>query len=140
MTKILVPVDGSEHSLRAVLHAAARAAADANVEIHLLNAQAPMPQSVTTFVDRAAVDGYHREQGDAELKTARATLDKAGIKYKSKIAIGAPAEAIASYAEENGCDEVVMGARGLGSVLNLLLGSTTTKLLHLVKIPVTIVK
>lgn len=140
MTKILVPVDGSEHSLRAVLHAAARATADATVEIHLLNAQAPMPQAVTTFVDRAAVDGYHREQGDAELKAARATLDKAGIKYRSKIAIGVPAEAIASYAEENGCDEIVMGARGLGAMLNLLLGSTTTKLLHLVTIPVTIVK
>jgi len=139
MTKILVPVDGSEHSLRAIRHALARAAAG-GAEIHLLNVQPAMPQAVTTFVDRAAVDDYHREQGTAELAQARAVLDKAGAKYQSKIAIGAPAEAIASYAEENACDEIVMGARGLGAVLNLLLGSTTTKLLHLTNIPVTIIK
>ncbi|MFN0302201.1 MAG: universal stress protein, partial [Burkholderiales bacterium] len=36
--------------------------------------------------------------------------------------------------------EVVMGTRGLGSVSGLVLGSVATKIIHLVDVPVTLVK
>jgi nucleotide-binding universal stress UspA family protein len=43
------------------------------------------------------------------------------------------------------CDQVIMGTRGLGSsgiaaISGLLLGSIATKVLHLVDVPVTLVK
>ena len=39
-----------------------------------------------------------------------------------------------------GCDAIVMGTRGLGTVQTLLLGSTALKVLHLVDVPVTLIK
>lgn len=138
--KILVPVDGSEPSLRAVRHVVRRLGRPQDAEIHVLNVQPPIPQAITTFVDRESVKGFHHDEGTAALKEGRAVLDHAGLKYQTHIAVGGAAETIAAYAREHQCDEVIMGARGLGAVLSLLLGSTTTKLLHLVDVPVTIVK
>jgi len=50
------------------------------------------------------------------------------------------AETIAEFAVSCGCDQIVMGTRGMGSLEGLLLGSITTKVLHLVRVPVTLVK
>jgi nucleotide-binding universal stress UspA family protein len=47
---------------------------------------------------------------------------------------------IAQYAKEKGCDQIVMGTRGLGTVQGLLLGSVATKVIHLANVPVMLVK
>jgi nucleotide-binding universal stress UspA family protein len=67
-------------------------------------------------------------------------LDKAGVPFEEKVALGEPAETIADYATQINCDEIVVSARGLGRVAGLLLGSTTTKLLNISQLPVTLVK
>ena len=38
------------------------------------------------------------------------------------------------------CELVVMGTRGRGAIHNMVLGSVATKVLHLVAVPVTLVK
>jgi nucleotide-binding universal stress UspA family protein len=48
--------------------------------------------------------------------------------------------AIASYVDSRHCDMVVMGTRGLSPVGGLVLGSVTSRVIHLVKVPVTLVK
>jgi nucleotide-binding universal stress UspA family protein len=140
MTKILVPVDGSEYSLRAVRHLVKRIGRASDAELHLLNVQPPVPKAIAAFIKQDAVKDFHRDEGNAALKEARALLDQAGVKYAYHIAVGAPADTVAAYAREQGCEEIVMGARGHGAVLNILLGSTTAKLLQLAEVPVTIVK
>ena len=50
------------------------------------------------------------------------------------------AETIAAYSNNCGCDQIIMGTRGMGSLEGLLLGSISTKVLHMVKVPVTLVK
>ncbi len=76
----------------------------------------------------------------AALKPAMQKLDAAGVKYVHHIAVGEPAEVIVKFAKEKGCDEIVMGARGVGSTASLLLGSVATKVIHLTEIPVLLVK
>lgn len=139
MTKILVPVDGSAPALRAAKHAARRAKGK-GVEIHLLNVQPTVPMALKGAVDSNKLKRYHQQEGANELKSAEAYLKKQKIAHTRHIAVGDAAETIAAYAGENRCDEIVMGARGMGAVMNLLLGSTSAKVLSLSKLPVTLIR
>ena len=139
--RILVPVDGSDSSLAAVRFAIAKlASADTGLELHLLNAQSPLPSAATSFIDAGTVRDFHQEEGAKALAGARKLLDEAGVSYSSHVAVGDPADTIASYAEQRKCDAIVMGTRGLGRVAGLLLGSVATKVLHLTKVPVVLAK
>jgi nucleotide-binding universal stress UspA family protein len=137
--RILVPVDGSEHANRALRFALARAERDGS-EVHILNVRTPVPQSVSDFVQRENIDSFYREEAEADLAGARVLLKDSKAKSKVAVLIGSPAEAIAQYVSENGVTEVIMGRRGLGRLAGLLMGSVATQVLHLVDVPVTLVK
>jgi nucleotide-binding universal stress UspA family protein len=64
----------------------------------------------------------------------------AGVKFTSKTLVGEVANVLADYAQKNDCGGIVMGTRGMGAIGNLLLGSVATKVIHLTKLPVTLVK
>lgn len=139
--RILIPVDGSDRSLAAVRFVTdtlVRASHD--LEIHLLNVQPPLPSAVATFIDSAVLRDFHLEEGAKALAGARKLLDDAGVRYASSTLVGEPAETIAAYAEQRDCAGIVMGTRGLGPAVGLLLGSVAHKVLHLSKVPVTLVK
>lgn len=142
MKKILLPVDGSDNSLRAVQHAIEQAKASSEpVELHLLNVQVPIISGdVKMFVSEDQIKAYYHDEGIKALASARAVLDAAGMAYVHHIGVGPIAETINNYAKEKGCSQIVIGARGLGSFVGLLLGSVTTKLSHLSDVPVTLVK
>lgn len=137
--KILVPIDGSDTSLRAVHYIARTFPRDA-AEIHLINVQPPLPSAVSDFVGAAERSAYHEEQGQRCLTEARRTLEAAGIAHHAHLAVGGVAETIVEHAATLGCDQIVIGSRGLSPLPNLLLGSTTTRVLHLAEVPVTVVK
>lgn len=141
MIKLLVPVDGSEHAQRAVEHAVSFAANSKQaVELHLLNVQPPIVSGrAQAVVGREAVDAYYREEGEKALAAARARVAALGLASVHHISIGPVAETIAAYVRDRDCMQVIMGTRGLGAISGLLLGSVATKVLHLVKVPVTLV-
>lgn len=139
MPKVLIPVDGSENALRVVRHALALASElKAPLDIHLLNVQHPLPGTVKGVAEQARK--FHQEEGEAALAAARKILDEAKIKYSYHISVGEAAPAVAHMVKELGCDQVIMGTRGMGSLGNMVLGSVATKVLHLVEVPVTLVK
>lgn len=142
MKKILLPVDGSDNSLRAV-QAAIDLAKDAAEppQIHLLNVQLPIISGdVKMFVSEDQIKAYYHDEGIKALAKARAALDAAGVAYVFHIGVGPIAETVAAYAKDKACNQIIMGARGLGSLTGLLLGSVTTKVAHLVDVPVTLIK
>lgn len=142
MFRVLMPVDGSQPSLRAVDHLIKNVGWYKEIELHLLNVQHPMPYGnrVAAVIGHDKVDEYHREEGMAALKEAMQRLDAAGIKYHYHIGVGDAAETIAEYARERKCDRIYMGTRGMGSVSNVLLGSVATKVIALSPVPVLLVK
>jgi nucleotide-binding universal stress UspA family protein len=143
MMTLLVPVDGSESASRAVDHIVKKLAwYKDGVQVHLLNVQRSLPYAgrVESVIGHEQIKQYHHDEGMAALKTAMQKLDAAKIKYQHHIGVGEEAETIARYAKEKGCDQIVMGTRGLGSVSNLLLGSVATKVIHLAPVPVLLVK
>ncbi|HYE35739.1 universal stress protein [Methylocaldum sp.] len=141
MLKMLVPVDGSENSVRAVDHVLKKVAWYKDpLEIHLLNVQYPLHGEVRMFLDNEKVRSFHHDEGVKALESARKLLDSARVPYVFHIGVGNPAEVIVQYAKEKGCDQIVMSARGLGSVAALLMGSVATKVIHLSEVPVLLVK
>jgi nucleotide-binding universal stress UspA family protein len=141
MSRILVPLDGSPASDRAVKHVVSKADSRADVEIHLLHVQpALLPQDAPEIARPGLGARLASDDLDRTFGTARRALEQAGIRYITHHVHGDAAHEIAFYADIHGCDEIVMGTRGLGSIRNLLMGSVATKVLHLVKVPVTLVK
>jgi len=67
-------------------------------------------------------------------------LQQAGITYEREVAKGDPAHTLVDILENYGCDLVVMGARGQGTLRSALLGSVSHELLHAAGVPVMIVK
>ena len=55
-------------------------------------------------------------------------------------ALGAVAEQVALAVDRLGCDTVIMGTRGKSAIGNLLMGSAATRVVHLVNVPVLLVK
>jgi len=142
MFKLLAPVDGSENSNNAVRFLIGKVSEYKEPpEIHLLNVQYPIASgNVKQFIRHEEIDRYYHDEGIAALQTARKLLDQAGIPYVFHIGVGEPAETIIRYAQEQGCRQIVMSPRGLGSVMGMLLGSVATKVLHLSTVPVLLVK
>src|SRR5450756_2390983 len=139
MLRVLVPVDGSESSLRAVQFVLKKAPLYKEpLEIHLLNVQHPFPGTISGVHEQA--ERYHHDEGAKALADARKALDAAGLKYVYHIIVGEAGEVIARFVKDKNIEQVVMGTRGAGSVANMLLGTVATKVLHLVEVPVLLVK
>lgn len=141
MLKILLPVDGSDHSAQAV--ASFIKGLDwykETPEIHVINIQSSLDGSVSLFVDQNDIKQYHQEQGLHCLQNARDLLEKADLHYQFHIVVGDPATLIVQFALENQFDLVVLGPRGYGAVKSLLLGSVANKVMQLSSIPVLLVK
>jgi nucleotide-binding universal stress UspA family protein len=141
MAKILIAVDGSLHSRRAVEEVLRLRAAQGGPEIHLLNVQIPIESGhARMFVGHEDLQDYYREEGLAALKEARAIMDAAGVPYTHHIAVGHVAQTIAAYAKEKSFDQIVLGSHGRGALTHLLLGSVASDVLRIAEVPVTLVK
>ena len=140
--KILVPIDGSASSDRAVDQVIATASMLKEApQILLLNVQWNIASgNVKLFINQQTINDYYREQGMAALASARKKLDAAGLAYSYHVSIGTPAEAIVQYAQQQQVDQITMGAQGQSSLSTLLLGSVVNKVAHLAAMPVLLVK
>jgi nucleotide-binding universal stress UspA family protein len=81
-----------------------------------------------------------RDAGTKLLMKPIEALKKDKLLNASTVLVGDPARVIAEYVGDNRCDAVIMGTRGLGPIGGLVMGSVASKVIHLVKVPVTLVK
>lgn len=139
MLKVLVPVDGSENSLRAVRHTIAEYQRHHELEIHLLNVQPQLSRHVARFVSRHDRDGWHAEQANAALAGARKVLGEAGIPHHVHWSLGDRAAEICRMAVSLGAHHIVMGTARKNSLTRMLEDSATDKVLQLTTVPVEVV-
>lgn len=140
-TSWLIAIDGSAPSLKVIDYVLAEAASRlVKPQLFLVNVQAPLSSDITRFIDEKVVTDFHREAGDAALAQARQKLDAAGLAYSAHIMLGDAAPTLVEFATAKGCSLIIMGARGLGSVAGLLMGSVATKVVKLSTVPVLLVK
>jgi nucleotide-binding universal stress UspA family protein len=143
MKRVLIPVDGSACSLRAVELMLAKRARYANpdeLEIHLVYVQGELPRDVTRFFSHDQLASYHHDECQKVLQGARELLDAAGARYLVHEGLGHVAEVVTRLAQTLHCDQITMGTHGRNALADLLLGSTTLKVVHLATVPVLLVK
>ncbi|HLV29655.1 MAG TPA: universal stress protein [Burkholderiaceae bacterium] len=141
MQTILLPVDGSENSSRAVKRAIELCKKSADTKLLLVTAYPPIVSgNVKRYFSAEDIQSFYQEEGGNALKPAKALLDEAGVPYEEEVLVGPVAQSIADYAKKKNADTIIMGTRGLGTVTGMVLGSVTTKVLSLVDIPVLLVK
>jgi nucleotide-binding universal stress UspA family protein len=127
-------MDGSAAALKALKWAAR----DATATLLVLNVQLPIRSS--RFVSKSMIADHQRRNADEALDPARALVKRLKGAARIFTAIGDPAAEIVAFANKQRCTGIVMGNRGQHPLAGLLLGSVATKVVHLAKCPVTIVK
>jgi nucleotide-binding universal stress UspA family protein len=135
--KILVPIDGSKNSFRG-LDYAIHLARQCGATVTGFNVIPFYPKSLLL-----TPISYEKEL----IKKAREFMAKAktrsaqnGIVFNEKITDGHEVDEIIGFANDKNFDLIVIGARGMGSVKEVFLGSVSNGVLHKSKIPVMIVK
>ena len=139
--KILLPLDGSESALDAVRFALGLVREGLRAEFVVANVQEPAHlYEVVLARDTELVEKARAEAGMHALQAGEALLQAAGVNWEREVASGDPAHAIVDIAERFGCELIVMGSRGTGTLRSALLGSVSHEVLHSSGIPLVIVK
>lgn len=137
--KILVPVDGSENSRRALQHAVSMANSGALITIlHVIEVPPTVYVQSQKLLDQLL--GKFREESAQVLDGYKALAQERGVSVEAVVLEGDVAESIVDYAQKGGFDMIVMGSRGLGRLKEMVLGGTSSNVLHNAKCPVVIVK
>lgn len=142
---ILVPVDGSEHSLQALRVALTLATGD-QATVHVLHVP-PWPQANDVIGAAAGAPSMDISQ-DEILEAGRALLEKMLSELPDDqreravplVALGNPADTILEAARNQRVDAIVMGSRGLGNLANMIMGSVSHKIMHAAECPTIIVR
>ena len=131
--KILIAIDGSEHS-DAVVDEIAHRHPPADSEVRMISVvNAPMPLSAESLATSA---GYHGELEKIERELASGALEKAAarlrdnlegnsMKITTEVLAGSPKQVILEQAEAFGADLIVVGSHGHGALERFLLGSVS---------------
>jgi nucleotide-binding universal stress UspA family protein len=140
--KILLPIDGSKTSLNAAKHVAQLVSnMRSKCSVTLISVHDDFGLNhVKQFVSKSVVDDYLREISEKELKPAQKILDAAGVKHNMIIKRGHISKEILSTASKEKFDMIVMGAKGRGGMLDLLIGSVAQRVVSSAKQPVLLVK
>ena len=150
--KILVPIDGSEGSIKAARFAGILArAAGATVTllfVHDTDMYVLSGVGETAWVTSLEYDEIRTRMGEQLRETvvepafARATeaLGALPTAPGSVVVWGHPAETICERATQDDFDLIVLGSRGRSAFTELILGSVSSQVLHHASRPVTIVR
>ena len=140
MTKplILLPVDGSEHALRAAEYSV-KIATMMNARLLLLHCHRPFPVKLGDPYFQKAIDKIMQQSAE-RLEPFRSLLDQKGADYTELILEGPAGEKICDVARIEKSEMIVMGSRGRSELTGLFLGSVAHRVLHQAPCPVLIVR
>lgn len=147
ISKILVPLDDSDNSKRALIEAVslARLSNASITGIYVISSE----KGTESFVDALKPLSTLEEKNydEKQLADANGIMGESekickdhAIPFKGIVAKGTPGNKIVQYAQEKGYDHIVIGMTGKGHVGEVLLGSVSYYVIHHADIPVTVVK
>jgi nucleotide-binding universal stress UspA family protein len=139
-SKLLVPVDGSENSLRA-LEESIFLSKKLDAQITALHV---MEKAPTVYIhpqkELEELLKNYRKESERILEKCQQIGKNNRIELNMAVSEGDVASKIIQYAEKGRFDMVVMGHRGSGKFKEMVLGSVSEKVLHRTKCSVLIVR
>jgi nucleotide-binding universal stress UspA family protein len=145
--KLLIPTDGTELATKAVTQGVglAKETGASVILVAVTDMWSPWEisrESRMGGVNPIAVYEEHaKKAADKVLAGARKVAEAAGVAVETlHVADKATADGIVDAAKEKGADLIVMATHARRGIGQLLLGSETTEVLHLSKIPVLVVR
>lgn len=123
--KILVPVDGSKYSNKALAHACELAKMHDAVLLLIYVVDKSIP---VNFLDRKEYLSLLRNYGKKIMKKASSVTKQRGVNSKQIIKEGNVSKEIIKAAKSEKCNLIVVGNKGLGATARFFLGSVSTKL------------
>jgi len=130
---ILLPVDGSDLSLRAA-DVGIALARQLGARVHALHVVVPLPAmpflNEVIVTSDAEYAGSAEEAGARYLAAVRERADAAGVPCQGSLQTDPrPHHAIVEVARREGCDLIVMGSHGWRGLDRLLLGSEAQRVI-----------
>jgi nucleotide-binding universal stress UspA family protein len=136
--RIIVAIDGSEHSNRA-LSCARELAERFGASLWLVHAY-PQTSDLRSYDQFGKLIAQRKRAGQSILDKARKILGEINCEIHEELLEGPEAEAILSVAEIQKVGLILIGTRGLGSLEGILLGSVSRKVTHHASCPVMLVR
>ena len=142
--KIMVPVDDSEASLRALDEACELAASsDAEVlAVHVVDLT-QFNWGAAEFTNHTAMREAIENMGAEVLANASQKLNESGVRHETKILENGGdkiADVIVDEVVASHCDLIVMGTHGFSGLMNLLMGSVAEGVLRQATVPVLLIR
>ena len=123
--KILVPVDGSKYSEKALIHAC-ELAKTFKSKLYLLYVVDKSPSF--NLLDRKEYTKIMRQFGQKVLKKSVSLAVERGLDPEAIIKEGNVVNEIIKYAKNEKCNIIIVGNKGLGAAARFFLGSVSSKL------------
>lgn len=139
-THIMIAVDGSSESLQAVREALKLIARGLRTEIALVNVQEPASLLELATRDADAIAAAAVQAGENLMSEAAALLDAEGVGYSMEVVLGEPGSMLVDMAEDLNADMVIMGARGMGALKSVIVGSVSKAVITHCRRPVLVVR
>lgn len=143
MKNILIPVDGSDYSMKAI-EAGKNVAKAFDSNVFILSVVTPELRTSSGRGSNMYAPLIMEElqaHSDAVLDEAKKQFQGMPNKVETASALGYVADEIVRFTKENKIDLVIMGSHGLGALRNrLMTGSVTTRVLHHIDVPVLVIK
>ena len=137
LKRILVPIDGTEHSWRALEYACELVSYTRGSLVVMTVLSGRMKQHIVEF----GSDCLYVQMGDEVLDAAHAILSGKNIDCTYLLENDNDiAESILRAADEQDCDGIVLGSRGMGVLEGLFRNSVSNVIVENANVPVTIVK
>lgn len=140
ISKILLPIDGSEASFKTAKYATALAN-EVNASITILHV-VTIPQFPRYFTSVKRYYDAATKEAEQWFDMIRNLRESRNLQIKTKVIIGAISvvESIVDYADKENMDIIIIGTRGRSSFAKLLLGSVASGVVTHAKCPVLVVK
>lgn len=137
--RILVPVDGSESSLRALDHASALAeAVGAELDLITVLSLGELDFYDGMYLTLDQVEQWQSQLKDDILATAQARVP-GGVGVRAAVLKGRIVPTILERAASESCDLIVLGRTGKGRLERMLKGSVAQRISGSAPVPVTLV-